>query len=159
MSYTEFENDQAPDLSAETLNRMQIELMKLVFPVGSTYITQTNTNPSAILKFGTWERLKGRVCVGLDENDEYFNAIGKEVGESEHTLIASEMPSHSHEVVYANNGKKVQFGGDGTQYKMSWNADGFDGGAELIAASTGGNQSHNNIQKTKVVGYMWIRTT
>lgn len=33
MSYTNFKNDDEPDLSAETLNRMQKELLKLVFPV------------------------------------------------------------------------------------------------------------------------------
>lgn len=33
MGYTDFKNDQAPALSAETLNKMQLDLMKLVFPV------------------------------------------------------------------------------------------------------------------------------
>ncbi len=33
MSYTEFKNEQEPALSEETLNRMQRELLKLVFPV------------------------------------------------------------------------------------------------------------------------------
>lgn len=51
MSYTEFKNDKEPALSEETLNRMQRELLKLVFPIGSIYITQTNTNPSTILEF------------------------------------------------------------------------------------------------------------
>lgn len=33
MGYTIFKNNQAPALSEETLNQMQTELMKLVFPV------------------------------------------------------------------------------------------------------------------------------
>ena len=61
MGYTTFKNGEQPALSDTVLNNMQIELMKLVFPIGSTYITQDNTNPSEILKFGTWERLKGKV--------------------------------------------------------------------------------------------------
>lgn len=33
MGYTEFKDDQEPDLSAETLNRMQLDLMKMIFPI------------------------------------------------------------------------------------------------------------------------------
>ena len=81
MGYTTFTNGTQPALSDTILNNMQVELMKLVFPIGSTYITQTNINPSEILKFGTWERIKGKVLVGLDENDTDFNEIGKTGGE------------------------------------------------------------------------------
>ena len=77
MGYTNFVNGNKPNLSAPNLNNMQIELMKLVFPIGSTYITQEETNPSTILNFGTWERVKGKVLVGLDEDDTDFNTIGK----------------------------------------------------------------------------------
>lgn len=63
----------------------KIELLKLIFPIGSTYITQTNTDPATILGFGTWERVKGRVLVGLDEEDPDFGTIGKEVRKQIHT--------------------------------------------------------------------------
>ena len=96
MGYTNFVNGNAPYISAQNLKNMQIELMKLVFPIGSTYITQTNTNPSTILKFGTWERVKGKVLVGLDEDDTTFNTIGKTGGEKTHTLTENEMPNHTH---------------------------------------------------------------
>ena len=56
-------------LSSENLNKMQVEILKTMLPVGSRYVTQDNTNPSEILGFGTWERLKGKVCLGLDEDD------------------------------------------------------------------------------------------
>ena len=80
MGYTNFKNNEAPALSDTTLNNMQKGLLELVFPIGSTYVTQTNTNPSTILGFGTWERLKGKVVVGLDENDADFNQINKTGG-------------------------------------------------------------------------------
>ena len=79
MAYMNFENGKTA-LNDTNLNNMQVELMKLVFPIGSTYITQENTNPSKILKFGTWERLKGKVCLGLDEDDTDFNQINKTGG-------------------------------------------------------------------------------
>ena len=103
MGYTTFTNGTQPALSDTILNNMQVELIKLVFPIGSTYITQTNTNPSEILKFGTWERVKGKVLVGLDEDDTAFNTIGKTGGEKTHTLTVDEMPSHTHDVAIAVN--------------------------------------------------------
>ena len=67
-------------------------LLSLIFPIGSTYVTQTNTNPSTILGFGTWERLKGKVCLGLDEDDNDLKTIGNTGGEKTHTLTLNEIP-------------------------------------------------------------------
>lgn len=149
MGYTTFTNGTQPALSDTILNNMQVELMKLVFPIGSTYITQNNTNPSEILKFGTWERVKGKVLVGLDENDTDFNEIGKTGGKKTHTLTVDEMPSHTHTVNYS--------GGAGTSTGVT--AMGAQlGTSSAIVQATGGGQSHNNLQPYQVVGYMWRRT-
>lgn len=147
MGYTNFKNNESPALSNTTLNNMQIELMKLVFPIGSTYVTQTNTNPSTILRFGTWERLKGKVCLGLDEDDTNMNAIGKTGGEKTHTLTINEMPSHKHQVSNTTNS-----GSNGWAMSGNW----ADTGA-FDTSATGGGQPHNNMQPYQVVGYMWIR--
>ena len=104
MGYFNFENNTTA-INDTNLNTMQKELAKMFFPVGSTYITQDNTNPSTIFGFGTWERLKGKVCVGLDEDDsdEYFDEIGKTGGEKKHTQTVNEMPSHTHSLTPKNN--------------------------------------------------------
>lgn len=149
MGYINFENNAQPAINDTNLNLMQIELMKLVFPVGSTYITQENINPSTILNFGTWERLKGRVCLGLDENDVDLNTIGKTGGEKEHTLTIEEMPSHTHGIAVKNNSAT------GLYETKATNATGETGDA--VTGATGGNQPHNNMQPYEVVGYMWIR--
>lgn len=124
-------------------------LLQTIFPVGSTYVTQDNTNPNTILGFGTWERLKGKVCLGLDEDDSNLNAIGKKGGEKTHTLTVAEMPSHSHSTLTANG-----FGDQEWGYEFN-----YSGKATYHEASTyqGQNQSHNNMQPYEVVGYMWIR--
>lgn len=125
-------------------------VLKLVFPIGSTYVTQAETNPNEILGFGTWERLRGKVCLGLDEEDSDMNEIGKTGGEKKHTLTIAEMPSHNHSTsaeLYALKPK------GGTQESGA-------GGATstmIIVNNTGGGQAHNNIQPYEVVGYMWIR--
>ena len=95
MGYFNFENGVSAANDAN-LNTMQKGLMELVFPIGSTYITQNDTNPNTILEFGTWERLKGKVCLGIDEDDEDLDTVGKTGGEKTHKLTTQEMPSHTH---------------------------------------------------------------
>ena len=153
MSYTNFVNGQSPYISAQNLNNMQIELMKLVFPIGSTYITQTNTNPSTILKFGTWERLKGKVCLGLDEDDTDLSTIGNKGGEKKHTMTVAEMASHNHTVVsrsVAGSGTANVSSGTGLSVPNP------TGNIEIGGA--GNSQPFNIMQPYEVVGYMWKRT-
>ena len=152
MSYTNFVNGQSPYISAQNLNNMQIELMKLVFPIGSTYITQTNTNPSTILKFGTWERVKGKVLVGLDEDDTDFNEIGKIGGEKAHTLTVDEMPAHNHSARFCEGIGVYSAFPKGNGSNPEW------GGSTNTIANTGEGQAHNILQPYEVVGYMWKRT-
>ncbi len=151
MAYLDFENYPSTKTprNAETFNAMQIGLMELVFPIGSTYITQTNTNPNSILKFGTWERLKGKVCLGLDEDDTNFNTIGKTGGESKHTLTINEIPSHDHN-------SNVQLEGQGNNEWSIRAVQQYVGG-KVSTSTTGGGQAHNNLQPYEVVGYIWIR--
>lgn len=127
------------------------DLLKLVFPIGSTYITQTNTNPSTILGFGTWERLKGKVCLGLDEDDNDLQTIGNTGGEKTHTLTIEETPSHTHDFNYGER-LLVQKGSD---YAVPDYVNLT--GKKITTTSAGGGQPHNNMQPYEVVGYMWIR--
>ena len=50
-------------------------------PIGYIYISSDSTNPSTLGFAGTWERFaKGRVLVGVDENDTDFNTPLKTIG-------------------------------------------------------------------------------
>lgn len=135
-----------------------IDILKTVFPIGSTYITQDNINPSTVLGFGTWERLKGRICVGLDENDEYFNEIGKTGGETKHEMTVEELVEHVHDIEAS-----TPYASENTGY---FGLNTFEGYAEnpvrtmngAKATKTGASQPFNVTQPYRVVGYMWIRT-
>lgn len=164
MSYTIFSNGTSPAINDETLNNMQIELMKLVFPVGSTYCTQDNTNPSEILKFGTWERVKGKVLVGLDEDDTDFNEIGKTGGvkTQEHDLNTNSAVA----AIQMNTNGSIYYGEKATAenipktYTLTTGGSGANEtrsnkwGAKLY----GKTSSESNLQPYEVLGYMWKRT-
>ena len=139
------------------------EILQLSFPIGQPYITQTDTNPSTILGFGTWERVKGRVLIGLDEDDTNFNTIGKTGGETEHVLTENELARHEHlGLHYSSNETPVSFKRQ-TSDIVGYGLD-FQSNATIYTAtnirtnSAGGGEAHNNLQPYRVVGYMWIRT-
>ena len=161
MGYFNFENSpsEKTPISAENLLAMQQGLMEIVFPIGSTYITQSNTNPSTILNFGTWERFKGKVSVGLDEDDadKYFDEIGKTGGEKKHTQTIEELVNHTHES--PKGGYFVEDGGSGTNmYTQSGNNYATKTSSpERSVKATGNSKPFNITQPYEVVGYMWIR--
>ena len=82
------------DISQDALINSKVninDLIDLVYPVGSIYMSVNSTNPSTILG-GTWERLKDKFL--LASGDTYSN--GATGGEAKHTLTKDEMPSHTH---------------------------------------------------------------
>jgi microcystin-dependent protein len=72
-------------------------LDRLIPPIGFIYMSASYNNPSAIYPNTVWtEWGKGRVPVGVDVSQTEFNTVEKTGGEKTHTLVAKEMPSHSH---------------------------------------------------------------
>lgn len=83
----------------------------MIYPVGAVITNSKSTfNPNELYKGTRWERIKGRVIVGLDENDTDFNSSGKTGGyksfNNSHThktkgtiLTIEQMPEHSHDIV------------------------------------------------------------
>lgn len=138
-------SDVIPVVDTGTKKMKLSTLLSLVFPIGSTYVTQTNTNPSTILGFGTWERLKGKVVVGLDENDADFNQINKTGG-------SKYIQEHYHKDAIAVNGHEnlETVGYNGVQSTSQY----YVRTSGVQGARTGNS---GNLQPYQVVGYMWIR--
>ena len=132
------------------------DIFDLFYPVGSIYETSNaDFNPNNVWS-GTWERIKGKVIVGVDENDNTFASSKLTGGEKTHTLTVAEMPSHGHGWEGVNDGATVA--GQTGRYPFRIYQDrtpNWPGTASSIY-NTGGNGSHNNLQPY-YTAYIWER--
>ena len=139
------------------------ELLNLIYPVGSIYMSVNNVSPQVFLG-GTWSPIKGRFLLGQGQNDgnttEYWGSYPansnnfpvKEMGgEATHTLSIYELPE-----------------------KIPVNYGNISGGTDVVISNTviglGGvksGQANMNLQSTAsphnnmppyYVCYMWERT-
>lgn len=149
------ENPQIADINKVTASDMnQIKnAINNLFPVGFIIeVDNAEFNPNASWG-GTWERLKGRVIVGVDEDDTDFNASGKTGGEKEVTLTVDKIPDHIHTVTgYAGTG---QWAIGEIWFRAA--ADGGNATKSKTTSSTGGGQPHNNMPPY-YTAYRWIKT-
>ena len=125
-----------------------VNLIDLVYPIGSYYETSNSTfNPNATWG-GTWVlEAEGLVHIGAGAN----YTIGDTGGEETHTLTVAEMPSHTH---HDGTSDSVSFAGTaGTNIAQVL----FDATLGRATTATGGGQAHNNMQPYIVVN-RWHRT-
>ena len=120
---------------------------------------------------------KGRVSAGYDSTNSKFNAIGKKLGEETHTLTVQELASHNHSGTTDwagdhNHTSKDYYDvlhSEGDQRRVVAYDSATNIGNTLsinnagshqhtfTTNNTGGNQSHNNVQPSKIVN-RWHRT-
>ena len=121
-------------------------------PVGDIYLSVNPTNPGTLYG-GTWVAWgSGRVPVGVNASDTDFKTVEKTGGEKAHTLTVQEMPNHDHDLNAVNEGVDNPNGG----YHPGWTFN-KQYTAQVMSASTGGGQAHNNLQPY-ITCYMWKRT-
>lgn len=158
-------------------------ILETTHPIGSLEINTSGINPSEYLG-GGWESFgSGRTLVGVDSNDSDFDVVEETGGEKTHTLIADEIPAHTHgskslvgtwanwgegsgQVSRTANGYKVtgivSAVGDNNQYGWgtSTGRDQDNTSLKIDAThehnSVGGGQAHNNLQPYITV-YFWKR--
>nr|DAQ17850.1 MAG TPA: Baseplate structural protein [Caudoviricetes sp.] len=125
----------------------------LIYPIGSIYLSLNDINPNKMFG-GTWERIKGKTLVGVDESDTDFKTSKLTGGEKTHKLTIAEMPSHTHDCkTYGNGGVSTKGGG-------LWGVTDAYGEATNQYPSiykTGGDQAHNNMQPYYTC-FIWYRT-
>lgn len=134
------------------------DIVDLIYPVGSIYISMNSANPSTLFG-GTWEAFgQGRVLIGAGTGNDGSTSLSfsanQTVGEYKHKLTVNEIPSHNHDVMTGIRETSVinQYG-----YYPYRSADKIDETNISATYPKGGDASHNNIQPSIVV-YMWKRT-
>lgn len=150
-------------------------------PIGSIEVNVSGTNPGSYLG-GTWAAWgTGRVPVGVDTGQTEFDTVEETGGFKTHTLIAAEMPAHSHggatgtvsadhshsfpgksSATTTAGGSSIRVtdvgglgGGLGTT--GTGNTSGSSAPHTHTISSEGGGGPHNNLQPY-ITCYMWKRT-
>lgn len=83
-------------------------LDKVLYPVGSIYMSVDSTNPSELFG-GVWEQISGRFLYCTNTS----KTTGGDTATGSHTLTLNEIPSHYHSFeVYINNGNDMPGGYD-----------------------------------------------
>lgn len=140
-------------INANNLNYNFTEILNLVYPIGRGFIDFTDTDYSNYLGF-TWKReLIGMTPIGLNVNDNDFNAIGKTGGEKSHTLLKKELPKEiGQTLIYDVNATEQSSLIDAltTQWSNKYRPS-----LDNVINQVGG-QPHNNLQPYQVVAY-WKR--
>lgn len=132
----------------------------LIYPVGSIYMTMAATSPADLFG-GAWTRIaKGRMLVGVDDNDADFASSGLTGGEKQHTLTTAELPNHNLNTNYGLV-KDSAIGSNGsTDYAFvrgTYSAFPATGSGNVSSSGTGGGQAHNNMPPY-LACYIWQRT-
>ena len=151
-------------------NKCKTDLLDFIHPIGSIYESTVDTDPSQLFG-GTWERIKGKVLVGVDENDETF-ADGVSGGQKSipytphgkvegHAITVSEMPVHTHTFTALTGYDEAGITqGSGPKCALPAKSSG-------TTASAGGSKAHSHpftgtdeflpVLQPYVTCYMWKR--
>lgn len=107
-------------------------------------------DPNVFYCNGKWERIKGKVIVGVDESDSDFNVTGKTGGNKD-------LQRHNHPSLLID-GNRIWWGGTSSHNKLNllpmnipWNG-GIDGSA--IVTGEAGTGNSGNLQPY-YTAYIW----
>ena len=125
-------------------------IIDLIYPIGSIYMTVSDTNPFETIKFGVWEKIENRFL--LASSNIHMN--GETGGEENHTLTINEMPKHSHKMKYDSIGWTAIRQSSGTNGILEYNKSSYDG--QYSTEEVGNGNAHNNMPPYLVVN-MWKR--
>lgn len=100
--YVTHDGDMYVDINTDTgdqrirltldVDAFRSDIISVIYPVGSIYISTTSTDPSILFGLGTWEKIEDTFL--LAAGTKYEN--GTTGGEADHILTVEELPSHAH---------------------------------------------------------------
>lgn len=89
------------DAEANTFSIAENVPFRGVFPVGAIYMTTNASMNPADYFGGTWVQIaQGRILVSVDTSNSLFNTPEKTGGVYKHSLTTSQMPAHTHNLIY-----------------------------------------------------------
>ena len=146
MSFVDPNYVTSPPIDTDALkNEIKLELLSVIFPIHSFYISQDESfNPNGIFP-GVWVKISENITLRQCGES---HAIGTIFGEATHTLTVNEMPSHTHTLNVGWAAGNLGSGAGRTDLnnpKNRWNM-----------AAAGGSQPHNNIGPSLAVN-IWHR--
>ena len=138
--------------AAEVGALVKSDLLNMVYPVGSIYMSVNNVSPASFLG-GTWEQIQGRFLLASSES----YPAGSTGGEETVSLTAEQNGPHQH----------VGLTIDGAPIAWAWPAVSLGSGnagaittsgtTEPVSGSSGSGAPHNNMPPYMAVD-MWWRT-
>ncbi len=120
-------------------------IVNTIYPVGSIYISTAAANPADLFTGTQWEAIQDRFLLAASTS----HPAGQMDGEETHTLTIDEMPSHTHQITFANS---ALASGTARRTPQTHDQD------RMETLPTGGGQPHNNMPPYLAV-YMWKRTS
>lgn len=154
----------------KTVEEVKNNVLNIMYPIGSIYTSIDSTDPSQLFG-GTWERIKGKVLVGVDEDDDTF-AEGVSGGQKlipytprgtveGHAITVNEMPAHTHTFTALTGYDEAKITqGSGPNCALPAKSSG-------TTASAGGSKSHTHpftgtdellpVLQPYTTCYMWMR--
>ena len=132
------------------------EIVNLIYPVGSLYMSTNSTNPSTLFG-GTWQPYaQGRCLIGAGQGDDGTTSMsfttGQSGGEYTHKLTIDEMPSHQHDMQHDLNLHGISGGSSVITAVVSAGS-----GKDVLTSLAGGDGTHNNVQPY-IACNIWRRT-
>lgn len=122
-----------------------INILNVVYPVGSVYCSTMNISPASSIG-GSWTQIKNAVLRSGD-------SVGY-IGSDTHAITEQEMPSHSHgldTMIYTHK----HSGPNNHVNRTVW-TDSADAGSLIAVTNTGGGQAMSLVQRSFNC-YMWYR--
>ena len=133
----------------DDINQLKNAINNLIYPIGSIiYNADSSFDPNTVYG-GTWEKIKGKMIIGYDENDDDFSTLKATGGSKTHTQTINEMPRHRHK---NDNG---DYGATDGFYGVATNTPQGSGGAVYTLYE--GNGQPMDIMNPYYVANIWLR--
>ncbi len=160
--------DVTEDAARQLLGLTQKNIIDMIYPIGTVYLTMDGKNPKELFPGTQWKKIsEGKylagVGVGRDVN-KFLQGIGvgEGAGEYVHTLTVEELPEHDHTVRVNNTGNPDGWVDRSRDYERQYWHTGYNvvndyHHIQPKTNSTGGNKPHNNMPPYFGV-FVWQRT-